>query len=370
MRRPFCVVPFVEAFSGYGTAFRNCCAADPQIASEPGQTFEQWQQDPRLEEFRQRMWTNDWLPECHRCQRQEQESGHSFRTAVNAAATDIQRNFGVWPNRWNLKFGNICNLACWTCHEQASSVIAQHKRRLNILPVDFEDPEMVFQRQWPDLQALVLKSYEFHDVVTLTLVGGEPLYNRTVAMFLQDLIDLGLATRTRLEFHTNATHTNTDLLSRGIWNHVCAFLSLDAVGTKAEWLRYGCRWGDIVDNIDFFQTQTDYVEVHCTLGVLNIGDLPALHKFCQSQKLPLKVSLLTDPDFMNLLYWSGDPVLIANKTALRDCGYEYYYNIIGTQARADSQQKLASYINQFKELRRDLHEFDSNLSQVLQVSAH
>jgi hypothetical protein len=45
MRKPFCVVPFVEAFSGMDSNDRHCCAAYPQISSLPGQTFEQWQQE-------------------------------------------------------------------------------------------------------------------------------------------------------------------------------------------------------------------------------------------------------------------------------------------------------------------------------------
>ena len=370
MRKPFCVVPFVEAFSGYGSAFRNCCATDPQITSKPGQTFAQWWQDPDLEDFRQHMWKAEWLPECHRCQRQEIESGHSFRTAVNTATADIKRNFGPWPNRWNLKFGNTCNLACWTCNEHASSVIAQHKRKSNLLPIDWQDPEQVFQQQWPDLRDSVLKSYEFHDVITLTLVGGEPLYNRTVKEFLQTLLDLGLAPRTQLEFHTNATVFDTELFADRAWHYVCVFLSLDAVGNKAEWLRYGCRWPLIVENIAKFQTTADYVETHCTLSVLNIGDLPELHEFCQAHNLPLKISMLTDPKFMNITQWSGDPDLLVDQQRLEELGYGSYYQAIGSNPNPESAHQLNAYIQQFNSIRRNLAEFDPELCHAIKVSTH
>jgi organic radical activating enzyme len=359
--KPFCTVPFVEAFSGVDSAFRNCCATDPQIASLPGQAFADWQQDSRLIEFRKRMYTNEWQSECYRCRVQEEESGTSFRTAVNSAVK-IDDNFGLWPSRWNLKFGNICNLACWTCNEYSSSVIAQHKKTINILPDDFVDPEQQFQTQWATLKADVLKSYDYHNVVTLTLLGGEPMYNKTVIEFLTQLVDLGLASRTRLEFHTNATKINQQLLTKNLWNYVCVFLSLDAVGTKAEWLRYGSRWTDIESNIDFFKARANYVEVHCTLSILNINDLPQLDKFCKSRDLPLKIMLLSAPDYMSIMQWPGDKHSIIDN---QDNQFEYYYNLIGNNPDNTSIIRLKDYINQYQSIRQNLADFDPTLARAI-----
>ena len=363
--KPFCTVPFVEGFSGLDSAFRNCCSANPQISSVPGQTFAEWQQDPRLINFKERMYTNKWLPECQSCRVQEQESGSSFRTAVNSAVT-IDDNFGQWPSRWNLKFGNVCNLACWTCNEYSSSVIAQHKKTVNILPDNFVDPEQEFQTLWVELENDVLKSYAYHNVVTLTLLGGEPMYNKTVANFLTRLIDLGLARRTRLEFHTNATKVNTKLLAKNVWNYVCVFLSLDAVGQKAEWLRYGSRWKDIESNIDFFKTQANYVEVHCTLSILNINDLVELDKFCKSRELPLKIMLLSWPDYMSIIRWPGDKHLIIDNDN-QDNQFEYYYNLIGNNPDNTSIIQLRDYINQYCSIRQNLTDFDPKLAHAIGI---
>jgi organic radical activating enzyme len=351
--KPFCTVPFAEGFSGLGAPFRNCCAADPQIQSLPGQTFAQWQQDARLVEFKQQLLTNTWPSACHRCEKQETQAGTSFRTAVNNSV-EINENFQVWPSRWNLIFGNVCNLACWSCNETSSSVIMQHKKTIGILPVDFVDPNKTFLEQWKTLKQDVLKSYEYHNTVTLTLLGGEPMYNKTVSEFLAELIELGLAPRTRLEFHTNGTKVNQKLFSKDTWNYVCVFLSLDAVGPKAEWLRYGCCWADIESNIEFFKSVSNYTEVHCTLSVLNIMDLPVLKTFCESVDLPLKVMLLADPEFMCILNWSGDPALLVDRASLAQHGFEYYYDQIGTRPDPQSEQLLQDYIAQFDSIRKPL----------------
>jgi hypothetical protein len=369
MRKPFCVVPFVEAFSGTNSDYRNCCATYPQICSLPGQTFEQWQQDPRLTEFKQRLCQDQWIDECRACEIQEKQHGHSFRTAVNSAV-EIDDVFGIWPSRWNLKFGNVCNLACWSCSENSSSVIAHHKRQIDILPNGFVDPEKKFQKLWPQLEANILKSYDHHKTVTLTLLGGEPMFNKTVLAFLNYLIELGLAGRTRLEFHTNATLINQKLFATDQWQYVCVFLSLDAVGHKAEWLRYGCHWNEIETNVEFFKSVADYVEVHCTLGVLNIKDLPDLAEFCSAKQLPLKVMTLNSPEFMSLLAWPASPDLIANRTQLEQFGYEQYYDIIGTNARSDMPIKLLQHIQQFDDIRQNLMDFDPDLLHALKVSAH
>jgi organic radical activating enzyme len=362
--KPFCTVPFVSAFSGDRAAFRNCCAADPAIYSLPGQTFSEWQQDPRLTKFRENMYLDRWPVGCENCQIQEQQSGQSFRTIVNNQ-TVMDDKFGAWPSRWNLIFGNVCNLGCWTCDEYSSSVIAQHKKTINVLPVDFVDPNDKFESLWKSLEQDVLTSYDHHDTVTLTLLGGEPLYNKTVDNFLSRLSDLGLASRTRLEFHTNGTKINKKLFAKKTWNYICVFLSLDAVGKKAEWLRYGCSWSDIENNIEFFKSVGDYVEVHCTLSILNISDLPALKIFCESNQLPLNVRTLSSPDFMSIRRWAGDPQHVVDRNDLDQAGFAYFYDLIGTEPDLDSIPSLSAYINQFNTIRKPLKDYDTKLHKAI-----
>lgn len=248
----------------------------------------------------------------------------------------------------------------------ASSVIQQQKRRLNLLPENFQDPEQQFQQSWPDLEANVLRSYDYHDVVTITLLGGEPMYNRTVVGFLAHLIDQGLAPRTRLEFHTNGTVFNSRLFAQNTWHHVCVFLSLDAVGRKAEWLRSGCRWTDIEHNVTSFKSHCDHVEVHCTLGVLNLGDLPDLHEFCQQQDLKLGIYVLTEPECMSLLKWPGRPEHLVDRQKLVDCNLDFYYNQVGVNADPAVAEQLNSYIDQWQPVRGRLDLVDQKLYHTVQ----
>jgi sulfatase maturation enzyme AslB (radical SAM superfamily) len=318
-----------------------------------------------MNQFRQQI-SKDELPAvCNRCAVQEKAQGSSFRTAINKNV-DLTSLNSTWPNRWNLIFGSKCNLACWSCNENSSTTIEQHKRTIGILSADFESPEVKFNRLWPKLQQDIILSYNHHETVTLTILGGEPLYNQHVLNFLSTLHSSGLGLRTRLEFHTNATKLSKNhvvsLLLPGMWQHVCMFLSLDAVGSKAEWLRYGTKWSLIELNVDMFKKIADYIEVHCTLGVLNIGDLVELNNWCISHNLPLRISPLSSPEYMALESWDSEPALLADCKRLEDTGLGEYYHLIGKRKQLGSHAKLVHYIKQFDNIRRPLSEFSPDFS--------
>ena len=186
--------------------------------------------------------------------------------------------------------------------------------------------------------------------------------------FLDELIELGYAARTKLEFHTNGTKYTAKvdrLLTKGNWKYVCAFLSLDAVGAKAEWLRYGSKWDDIVDNVAKFKKSADYVEVQCILSVLNIADLPALDEFCSQHNIPLKLMTLAEPRYMSLTSWPGDPAAVAERVQLTASGFDQYYDIIGTEPDPDAVKKLREYIQQFDAIRTPLRDADAGLADAI-----
>lgn len=365
-----CAVPFVTSFSRAAGGFRNCCMTDPAVVSRPDEDWKDWWRGPALAEFRKKL-TQDSLPlDCQGCQLQESLHGHSFRTAVNQTV-DLDHLDCDYPRNWNVTFGNICNLACWTCNENSSSVIESHKKHLQLLPQNFVSPRDTFHRIWQDLQEHIKDSYQYHDTIGLTILGGEPLYNDTVLEFLHSLIQLGLAARTRLEFHTNATQCNRrvqDILSQGHWKHVSIFLSLDAAGPKAEWLRYGCKWNRIEHNIPMFRSLCDYLQVQCTVSVLNIGDLVDLKKFCDSHDLPLITHVLSHPAFMSLASWDKDPADLVSLQALTDAGFAHYFAEIGRLALPGTKDRLANYVHSFDSIRSPLAQFDTHLARILDHS--
>lgn len=349
-----CAVPWSTGFTDYQGGYRNCCMAHPQRISKPGDSFASWWNSTDMSEFRESV--SSTLPsECAGCIRQEADTGSSFRTAVNDAVTVTQLH---WPSRWNVSFGNTCNLACWSCDETASSRIEQQKKQIGLLPREYHSAKIDHGQLITD----ILHSYEFHETVTITILGGEPLYNKSVVDFLHHLIRLDLAQRTRLEFHTNAT-IYSDSVFDADWQHICVFASIDAVGELAEWVRYGCDWNTVNSVVQKFAQRADYTEVHCTLSVLNICGLADLASWCKEQNLSLQIATVDNPEMMNLSAWDGDPNLLCSRADLEEVGYQQYYDMIGTTARVGSCNNLQQYVQKFSKIRKNPPKILENILQ-------
>lgn len=345
--------------------FRDCCATYPTLVSSANQTFEQWWfHDARLQDFRQLMLKQEFPPACHSCKIQD-SSNNSLRQAINRNNSSVRS--GVLPCEWSIMFGNVCNLACWTCDEMFSSTIAAHKKRLGIVSTDRAQSNDKFMAKWPELRKNILDSYRQHDRITLVLLGGEPSYNPVVLEFLQHIHDQGLAPQTRIELTTNGTKSNEEffhLITSPNWLSVSVFVSVDAVGSKAEWLRYGSKWPDVENNIKAYARNVYHMELHTVVSVLNVMDLPAVHDFAKQHNLHFTAFPLRQPEHMSLANWDG-PSLINDPDAYAQRGLDQYVELIGSQAKAGSRQQLADYINAFGSSRRSLHTVDSQLASII-----
>jgi len=364
IENPFCAVPFTTAFNTQDNLFRDCCSKNPKIVSSPGQTFDQWWASDALESFRQQLSKSQWPDECLRCKVEEKAINKSFRTEVNSQFPEsIDYSY---PSAWNVKFGNLCNLACWSCNEGSSSVIYEHKKKLGLETKFTHNAEDEFQIHWPELEKSILKSYQFHDEVKLTLLGGEPLYNKTVKDFLGKLIRLGLAHRTRLEFHTNGTVLPEKLLpsrDKSPWKYICIFISLDAVGKFAEWLRYGCSWPKIERNVDNLKNSCDYAEIHCVVTILNINHLSQLDRYAAKNNIELVMHHAHTPYWLSLAHWDLDKKdLLVYSTNSK---FKEFYDLIGTQPRIGSSDRTRQYIRSFDSIRKPLSAFDSKFAQAM-----
>lgn len=366
--KPLCAVPFVRAFFFAPGAYRSCCSTTHNIAGPSGQNFKEWWTSDTLNEFRDKLRDTTLPPECKKCHYQELQSGRSFRTAVNKTVEDIA-NPMTMPNSWNIAFGNICNLSCWSCSELFSSTIAQHKKTLKILPEGFVDPEEKFQAVWPDLQANILESYQHHDIITITVLGGEPVYNKTVIEFLNMLVETGLSRRTRIELTTNGSKLNyrlMQMLDNANWNYLSVFVSVDAVGLKSEWLRYGSSWQDVESSINYYKQHANYFEVQTVLSILNINDLPLLHDYCADNNITHVINLLSNPDYMSIQQHNWDLVNV-DKTEFYSRNLSNYYNLIGTNFNSSAQSTLSNYIKQFDTIRNPLKDYDFSLARALKL---
>jgi hypothetical protein len=146
---------------------------------------------------------------------------------------------------------------------------------------------------------------------------------------------------------------------------VCIFFSLDAVGRKAEWLRYNCSWNKIEKNVPRLAKLANYSEVHCTVSIMNIMDLTYLQEYCNNINIPLKVSLLSSPDFLSLYSWPLSPEILVNRSDLGR--YSGFYDLIGTKPDKTAVEKFKNHIIQFNTVREPVENFDKKFAEILKI---
>jgi organic radical activating enzyme len=367
-RKPLCTVPFTKLFVLTDGTYRDCCASFPETLSRPGESVVDWWNSDQLAGIRKSMWSTEFPLACQNCEAQEHIHNSSFRLSASKEIDTLAEHYKT-PDTWHIMFGNKCNLACWICDEKSSSLIAHHKQRIDILPVNFVNPNDEFTRKWPDLKANILDSYNHHDTVRICILGGEPIYNKDVIEFLEYLIAQGLSNRTILEFTTNGTilgKTLLKLFDRSQWKYICIFVSVDAIGPVAEWIRYGSNWSAIADNIMHYRDTVNYVEIQTTLSILNLMALPDVVDFCKAHDLAQTISMLSDPEFMDIRKWDGN-ISAINQQPFVDRNLHSYIDLIGSNKQPGMSDRLTAYIQQFSLVRRPLVDFDPALASFLGV---
>jgi sulfatase maturation enzyme AslB (radical SAM superfamily) len=273
------------------------------------------------------------------------------------------------PDSWHIVVGNICNLACWHCGEEYSSTIAQHKRQLKILNKDFIDPTVEFHNRWPDIKQNILNSYKFYDIVTITLLGGEPMYNKLAIEFVTELVNSGLSKRTNIEITTNGTKLGSKMLKvlhKDSWRHISVFVSVDAIGSKSEWLRYGSNWNEVSTNIKHYADTVTRLELHYTVSILNINNLLEFINFCLENQYRYNIIPLAEPWFMDIRHWDNTTDFINTKNISNQQTQELV-NLVGTTPTNGASAELSKYIKQFDTIRTPLRHYDPVLAQVLDL---
>ena len=342
----FCTVPSVRGFVLPDGSFRDCCATTPYVRESNKDFKTWWLEDSRLNDLRGQLRGTTFPPQCRACELQEQGGKDSFRLAVNRAHAIVDARH---PAEWSIHFGNVCNLACWTCSEDFSSTIESHKRQEGLLQQGWVGPNMAFAERWPSLLENILLSYDHHHIVTLSILGGEPTYNPIVAQFLLGLIGQGLGARTKLEITTNGTKTNPRLagiLDSKHWHYISIFVSIDALGSKAEWLRYGSDWKDVDANTRLYASTAHHVEIHTTLSMLNLDDLCSLHDYAQELGVTHTIIPLTMPSYLSITAYDGS-WSCSDPDAYRSRGLDRYLDMVSSQPKPGSVQRMRDHIAQF-----------------------
>jgi len=257
----------IEA-SPMGTT-RPCCMAHEEITDESGKKYdlnetnlEVAYHSKYMQDLREQFRAGEKPATCNRCWEEEAAGRDSKRIHSQVRLKELYTQVD-WANNdpdqlWfvDLKLGNICNLKCRICGSWSSSKWAEEE--LAYMPKDFNKKEHVAytwlkQGAWPrktetfwdNMKALLpnIKYFEF--------TGGEPWLIEEHFELLEFAVAEGYGKNIDIHYNTNATQAPTRLIPiLDKLGRVDIAYSIDNVGNRFEYERYGAKWQEANNIID------------------------------------------------------------------------------------------------------------------------
>ena len=316
-----CILPWIGIeTSPVGTA-RPCCLAKDEITYKNEQgiedkyslkmhTLEEIYHSPYMQNLRQQFLNGEKPKTCQRCWDEEAAGRTSKRINSRIRLKEYvdQINFNdLDPDQlWfiDLKLGNICNLKCRICGSWSSSKWAKEE-------IDYV-PELVNRKEhlaykfltdgawprenekfWDNLKTLLpnIKYFEF--------TGGEPFLIEQHFELLRYAVEHGYSKNIEIHYNTNGTVFPEQAELWSNFKHVEIAFSIDNVGERFEYERYGADWTEVQANIKRFtdmRSSKVSTQLCTTMNIQNVYYLPELCDWINTQTFDhVYFNMLHDP---------------------------------------------------------------------------
>lgn len=318
----FCMYPWVHLHVYPAGHVKPCCMSEHRYVEPLGysnkQSLKEIWNNPGMKSLRTNMLNNTPSDECNRCYEKEKSGFFSGRLSANKHhGHHVNRIHETLPDGhlerfemsyWDLRFSNLCNLRCRSCGHMFSSQWYQDQVAIAGPEYAKNNKPLVYAgRHETDIWEQLLEHIDY--VEQIYFAGGEPLIMDEHYRILEELERREMF-HVRLIYNTNFTQVK--LKNRYVFDywkkfkHVAVGASLDAMGSRAEYIRKGTVWSTIEDNrkrmLDSCPEVDFYVSPTCS--ILNSLHVPDFHQDWVERGLlrhqDLNVNLLLDPDYLRL----------------------------------------------------------------------
>lgn len=294
-----------------------CIAGDAFFVDENGEklsvtknTFSDALNSPTLKKLREDFKNGIKPKECNGCWNLENVGIESKRQRDN------NRVHGLNLTENELYFlevnmGNICNLSCRICNIHASSNWKrEHKTilhpnigedELNKIVRSCSDPFLDSSNVWGEIERNI------HSVKILDLYGGEPMLMKRQWSILENCVKNNVAKDKYVHFNTNGTifkNEYFEILKKFKTSDIS--FSIDGIGEKFNYLRYGADWESVKENILLWLTHTKNVEnfkfhICYTVSIMNVLDFRDVVDFAIENNIRIHVNFLYDPHYYSII---------------------------------------------------------------------
>ena len=292
-----CMLPWISIeTSPIGTA-RPCCLAVDEITKPDGtkyslreNTLEEIYHSDYMQDLRKDFLAGNKPATCQRCWDEEAAGRASKRINSRIRLKEYYNSIdfqNIDPNQlWfiDLKLGNICNLKCRICGSWSSSKWAKEEidyspelvdRKTHLAYTYLKDGAWPRESEifWDNLKTLLpnIKYFEF--------TGGEPFLIEQHFELLRYAVEQGYSKNIEIHYNTNGTVFPEQAELWANFKHVEIAFSIDNVGARFEYERYGADWEEVQANIAKFTTMRSSkisTQLCTTMNIQNVYYLPEL----------------------------------------------------------------------------------------------
>jgi len=259
MSDTFCVLPWFGREINWKGTNTHCCLLP---------------HDYNIEKIRSAMLRGEKPAECQKCWHLESNGVKSDRQVKNSTL-DWVMDKDLQFIKQDAEDGNTdilmlklltsytCNATCVSCNSHSSS--SWHQLDKKIFNIATEK-----KYKFVDIDA-VKQDVDFKNLKMLSLIGGEPLYEKKNFEVLEYLLDLGNDT-VFLSMVTNGSVSLTSHQKRILskFKNVNFSVSIDGTEKVFEYVRYPLKWDKLLDNLTFFREVSDNISSNYTISNLNI----------------------------------------------------------------------------------------------------
>jgi MoaA/NifB/PqqE/SkfB family radical SAM enzyme len=334
--KSFCALPWVSVSTETNGDIKLCCISDSFIKKENGENFNLGKDSigdilnsEHLKSIRKDMMEGKLISGCNTCYKNENFGGKNsnrkiynahymskkdaFLNKVKASIEDYTIPESV--EYVDIRFGNLCNLACRSCTPTSSSqfnkeVIQIHNTTPSIQK--FHTPVRTDFNDWCNTEMFHSNiDSQLDNITEYYMNGGEPTIIDNNLMILTKMIDQGASKNIIIKFNSNMTNNKKefyDLLPN--FKNVVFMCSIDGYGSVQEYLRYPSKWTQIDENLQTLlsmKMSNLYIRLTSVISNINLEFFPELISYFENLSdqynvnMPLMPTVLTNPSHMSLL---------------------------------------------------------------------
>ena len=299
----FCLIPWIHAHVTAQGHRKLCCVDTVNLGNAPSpaqnRLADYWNSE-EMKQVRRQMLAGELLPRCSDCSQQSNRA-ITYRDQMMArwpewvgpaiAATNADGSTSLEPFTFDYR-SSTCNLKCRICGPRYSTTLEMEIRRDPELQKLDRDPtfwDRGYIEARKEAQSIardeLLAAARAGTISHLYWAGGEPLFDETHWIVMNELIGTGHARHIDVAYNTNLTMLKfKGQTVEDIWphfSHVTVQASVDGLGMAGEYIRSGFRTAHFSENMDALialarKSPSIDIALDVTLtsfGLLHLGDL-------------------------------------------------------------------------------------------------